>query len=53
MAVLSLFGDNALLGVGGSRGEGPVFDDGVATWIPLIGLAIDASNGVQVRRRSM
>jgi hypothetical protein len=46
MADRSLFGDKALLGVGGFRGEGPVFDDGVATWMPLIGLATEAPNGV-------
>ena len=30
--------------VGGFRGEGPVLDDGIATWMKFIGLAIEATN---------
>jgi hypothetical protein len=43
MAEGSFFGDKALPGVGGFLGDGPAFDDGVATTIPLIGVPAEAS----------
>lgn len=43
MADFSLGGDKALLGEEGFRGDGPPFDDGVATKISLIGVLAEAS----------
>ena len=39
----SLFGDKASPGDGRSRGDGPEFEDGVTTWISLIGVLAEAS----------
>ena len=41
-----MFGDKALLGDGGFRGDGAIFDDGVATRISLIGVPAEASKSV-------
>jgi hypothetical protein len=45
-----LFGDRAPPGDGRSRGDGPEFEDGVATWISLIGVLAEASKIYTIRR---
>jgi hypothetical protein len=46
IADLSLFCGKESPGDGGFRGDGPVFDDGVATKISLIGVLAAASKSV-------